>query len=203
MGSVCSKTTVITVQGTFDMPGVPAHIAVATFCNMEAAPSFIPIFVSLEILRGQPGQVGTCWLERRAVGKGEILLRKTITKRSDDPHFTQCALTESVESTFWTMPDFISTYTLNILPTGGSSDDRADESSINCSIRWTDAIVSKGFLGRVLSILCVPCLRKTWMAQTQEEWQYYYEEALRRTTTAVRESFRDHLAESSSRQDGK
>jgi len=180
MGSICSSTEIV-VHGSFDMAGVPADVAAATFRDIEAAPSFIPLFVSIAILRGEPAQVGTCWLETQRVGNGEIVLKKTITNQSDDP-FTQRALIEFVDSSSWTMPDFLSTYSLVIEPLS------TDDGSPSCSIRWTDAIISKGFLSRFLSILCVPCLKRTWIAQTQEMWQGYYEEALRRTNKAVQTS---------------
>ena len=109
MGSSCS--TEVVVEARFDMPGVPAAIAVETFRDIQSAPSFIPLFLSIEKVRGRPSEVGFCWLERRSLGKNgqEVLLRKTITERSDDPFFSQSAHNELVQSTAWSMPDFIST----------------------------------------------------------------------------------------------
>jgi len=81
------------------------------------------------------------------------------------------------------MPDFLSTYSLIIEPLS------TDGGSPGCSIRVTDAIISKGFLGRFpVDSVCVPCLKRTWSAQTQEEWHCYYEEALRRTIKAMQTS---------------
>lgn len=157
------------------MNGVSATVAAETFRDIQAAPSFIPLLLSVDMVRGETSQVGACWLERRQVGNVEVVVRQTITKRSDDP-FMQSAVTELVVTNSCTMPDFLSTYTLVIEPSSSAKDD--------CTAHWTDAIISRGMLGRLLSIFCVPCLKRQWTDHTQAEWQYYYEEALRRTSKA-------------------
>jgi len=178
MGSICSRRSEVVYHGEFDMPGVPTHIAEETFRDFKATPSFVPLFLSTQVLRGERMDVGACWLERHKVmgGNFEVLLRKTVTKQSANP-FTQTAMTELVESTSRTIPDFVGTYTLVIEPY--SDTDESD--SGGCRARWTDAIISKGVVGRFLSVFCVPCLKRQWATQTQALWQYYYEEALRRT----------------------
>lgn len=182
MGSSCFKacdsSTEIVVEGMFDMPGVPPAIAQEVIFDIQAAPSFHPLILSVEKVRGEPCEVGFCWLERLRVttdSSWEVVFRKTITKQSDDhdPIFSQSGHIELVKTNSCTTPDFISTYTQSIHP-----------SEEGCAIiQWRDAIVSRGLLGRVLSVCCVPCLRRVWVAQSQDEWNYYYQEALRRTQT--------------------
>ena len=175
MGSICS-TIEIVWQGSCDMPGVPCHVAEATFADLDAAPTFIPHLLTVEMIRGNPAKVGACWLERRKVGKHQVVLRKTITKRSANP-FTHAFLTELMETDSWTMPNFIGTTTLIIEPM------HTENGLVSgCSVHWTDAIVSSGMLGRIMSVFCVPCLKSLWITHAQEEWRYYYEESLRRTT---------------------
>jgi len=178
MGSVCSSTEILH-RGSFYMPGVPSRVAVETFCDIEASPSFIPLILSIEMVRGEPGQVGACWMERRQVRNFQVLVRRTITKNSVKP-FRLSALIELIETkNSWTTPDFVGTYTIDIEPSS-----IADEYP-SCSIRWTDALISRGMLGRFLSVFCVPCLKRQWVVQRETEWLYYYEEALRRTLKAV------------------
>ena len=171
MGSVCSSTEIVW-QGSFDMPDVHCQVAEAICTDPEAALSFFPNLLAVEIVRGEPAKAGTCWLEWRQVGKHRVVLRKTITKSSKDP-FTQRAMIELTETNNWTLPAFIATSTLTIKP--GRTGDGSS------SIQWTDALISEGIISRLMSAFCVPCLKYQWIAHVQEEWQYYYEESLRRT----------------------
>jgi len=198
MGSVCSRPTEIIIQGSFEMPGVPANVAVETYSDREAMPNFVPIFESIQVIRRAACeplsfQVGMCWLERRRVKNGIVVVRQTITKRSDNP-FSVSAVSELVESTLWNMPNFMATSTLTIQPAAAAAaaddDDNTDSTAQqeSCSIRWTDAIISQGILAKLLSGLCLPCLKSVWIAQTHEEWEYHYVEALRRTVKAVQKT---------------
>jgi len=153
MGSVFSSGTEIVCHGAFDMPGVPAHVvAEETFRDIQAAPTFISFPLTWYAGRrrkwGPVGSSGGKWEASKSCS--------TITKRSDDPFFMQSALTELVETNSCTVPDFVGTYTLVIEPSSCSD----NESSSSCSIRWTHAIVSRGLLGRLLSVFCVPCMKR-------------------------------------------
>jgi len=170
------------------MPGVSVGIAEETFRDTEAAPSFVPHLVSLEFLRGQPSQVGTCWKERRIFGGREIVVRKAITKMSEHP-FMCCQVVEPVDAD-WSLPNFVSTFTVVI--------DSSAEAS-GCTFQWSDAFLSTGVCGRVLSVLCLPCLKRAFISQVEEELQYYYEEALRRT---IKEGKRDGETEPELEQKG-
>lgn len=181
MGSVCSTPCTaghMVLRGSFEMPGVSANVLEETWRDIEAAPLFVPHLLEVKLVRGEPTQVGACWLERRRIGRPKqpqnyLIVRKTITHRTDNP-FQQCALTELVESTTRSMPDFVATYTLTILPLA-KDDDRS------CCVHTSDAIVARGIGAKIVACLCFSCLKRLWMDQVQDEWQYYYCEALRRT----------------------
>jgi len=81
----------------------------------------------------------------------------------------------------------MATSTLTIQPAAADDTDSTAQ-QLSCSIRWTDAIISQGILAKLVSGLCLPCLKSVWIAQTHEEWEYYYVEALRRTVKAVQKS---------------
>jgi len=175
MGSVCSGgSTEIVCSGSFDMPGVPAYVFEEIYSDVKATPSFVPLILSIEMVRGEPSQVGACWLERRQVKNFEVVLKRTITKRADNP-FLLGAVTELVETNSWSTPDFEGTYTIVIEPCSSA------DGSPSCTIHWTDAVVSRGIMGRFLSVFCVPCLKRQWITETEAQWQQYYEESLRRT----------------------
>jgi len=174
MGCVCSSTEMV-VSGSYKMPGVPAEILKDTYRDVETFPSFIPQLLQVECLRGEPLTVGACWNERRIFNKKEIVIRKTITNMSDHP-FTARAIVELTDERTWTLPSNIHTLTYVIEP-----DSEAKDSTSSCVVSWIIALVSVGVYGKLLSALCLPCLKKALNEHLKEDMQYFYEEALRRT----------------------
>jgi len=172
MGCVCSSTEMV-VTGSHKMPGVPSEILEETYRDVEKFPSFIPQLLEVEFLRGKPSTVGACWNERRTFDKKEIVIRKTITNMSDHP-FTARAIIEFSDERIWTLPSNVHTLTYVIEPD-------SEDSTSSCVASWIIAFVSVGVYGKILAALCLPCLKKALNEHLEEEMQYFYEEALRRT----------------------
>ena len=107
----------LVVDTTFDMPGVPiAIVKDMLFVDKQAATAFVPRFRGIKVLRGKPCTVGYCFEERRAFGShGEVVLRKTVTNVTEDPHFTISAAMEIIKGS-WRWPRLASTNTTTIFP---------------------------------------------------------------------------------------
>jgi len=191
MGALCSSTRMVVTE-SYDMPGVSAEMAEQTFRDMEAAPSFVPHLLAVEFLRGKPSTVGACWIERRYFGGKVIVVRKTITKMADHP-FTVNAAVELEKASSWRTPKIDQTSTFVITPlseetTRHVSTSTSTSSSSSCSVSWTIASLSSGTIcGKLLLTLCLPYMKKRFIAHLQEEMRCYYEEALRRTVRLQRD----------------
>jgi len=193
MGSVCSSTKVV-VTGSVDFTGVPVEIAEETFRDVQSAPSFVPSLISIELVRGEPGTVGSCWKERRSCDHtGEVYLRKTITKTSEKPFEIGYVFEILKTKNHLPIPNFIGTYTIRIDP--------SNEDGSSCSISWTDAFLSQGVCARIMSVFCVPCLKQALVFEIEEEMQHYYEECLRRTIKTIGVKSTDQQSKSGNEQE--
>jgi len=98
MGLIFSSTE-MTTHGYFAMPGVPADMAEQTFRDIESAPSFVPHLLEVEFLRGNaPSTVGACWNQRRVIGGREVVIRKNITRMSNNPFTVNTPRSISMEN---------------------------------------------------------------------------------------------------------
>lgn len=178
------RSTELTVTGSFEMTGVPTAIMVQTIRDFGSTPSFLPDLLELEFVRGggPPVQVGTCWNEKRAYGNGVMMVRRTITKLSETPPLFEVCMSFEVVEAHWSTPTTEGTFTITVVPPCENEDP-----SRSCAIRWGFAFLSKGLYGRILSALCLPCLKREFIANATDEWQQYYIEALRRTAKAALE----------------
>ena len=191
MGAALCSGTEAVVSGSFHMKGVPTAVVAEIFCDVESWPVVHPYVISVEFIRGHPGQVGSCWMERRRFRNQEILMRKNVVRRSEDEGFfsTGHAL-EVLEGGGWGVQKSFATYTITI----------RDESD-GCTVCWNDAFLSTGVCGKIFLALLLPCLRRSFTAHVLEEWQAFYEEALRRTVEEARGEETPQVAQKSSAND--
>jgi len=186
MGALLCRSTELVVNGKYEMPGVTAEIAEETFRDLLAAPTFVPDLLHIEFVRGAPAQVGACWNERRKFGRGEMVIRKTITKISSSP-FEVREVMEATGGNGCTLPNFIATFTISIVSTPAplkKVDGNGKNNRNCCTVLWHDAFLSTGMSGRLLSALCFPVLKRSCIASIEEEMRCYYEECLRRMIDA-------------------
>ena len=175
----------MTVVGSFDMPGVPARLAEETFRDITSAPSFVPHILEVQMLRGEPSTVGNCWREKRIFGGRKLTVVKNITHMSTDPYFS-CQASMEYEETAWFLPKLSQTFTFDIVPTTAADmkdDSQGEEKKEpSCKTRWKMGFVAHGGMwSRFLACIGKPCLNHGALRYTEEEMEYYYQEAVRRT----------------------
>lgn len=175
MGLLISRCRETVISGSFDFPDVPPEIARLTFRDITSAPEFVPHLLSVSFLRGEPSTVGACWDERRIFRGGEIVLRKTITRIVEDPHYIVCAGVEPIKTNHWT-PSGSQTFTFVIEPD-------ADCKS-NCTVGWIIAFSPSNLCSKMFLWCCYSPFKAAFNKQVEDEMAYYYVEALRRTVNA-------------------
>jgi len=166
----------IIITGSFDFPDVPPQIARQTFRDITSAPEFVPHLLSVNFLRGEPSTVGACWDERRTFRGGEVVVRKTITRIVEDPHYTVNAGVETVETNRWT-PFGSQTFTFVIEPIYACK-------SNSCTIRWTIACLPSDVRSKMITCCCRTSFEAAFSTHVEDEMAYFYVEALRRTVNA-------------------
>jgi len=164
---MCSRTEVV-VRGSFTFP-VNAAVVEETFRDVQASPSFVPELLSLEFTKGEPWTVGSSWNERRLFAGREVVIRKTITRISEDP-FTVNVHVDHPKTDHCCSPKADGTFTMVIEP--GHKEGM-------CVHNWTMAFVTGG-VGKIISLLFLPCLKKSLCEMVNNENERYAVEAVRR-----------------------
>ena len=182
MGSLLSSRRRMVAVGSFDMIGVPAAIVWEVLSDIEAYPSFVPDILEVQTLRGSAGVVGASWKERRLYYGTEIRMRKTITGLNLDPdHDTYIVkVVVHMEGTSYFSPDAVETFTFTLAPLP-TEEDGNGEKQHSCTLSWTMAYISAGLWCTIIVLLFKSCLLRSGRRYMDNELQYYYQEAIRRT----------------------
>lgn len=126
----------------------PAETVWKTIIDLDAAPDIIHVVKLIRREGGGEGcQVGTKWREVRIYKGNDVVLRKTVTKMSEDPYSLSIAVSfsDNDEAMF---QDASNTSNLAVEP--------LDESS--CLLIGTFAIQNTGILATMYELFCGSCL---------------------------------------------
>ena len=184
MGSLLSSCSRMVTVGSFDMAGVPPALLWEVVSDIEAYPSIVPDILAVQTLRGEAssaGTVGASWNERRIYYGKEILMRKTITSLNLDPeHATYIVkVVVQAEGISYSSPDAVETCTFTLAPL--QTEDGKGEKPQSCTFSWTMAYISAGLRSTLMVLLFKSCVLRSLNRYVDEEMQYYYKEAIRRT----------------------
>ena len=202
MGSLLSSCSRMVTVGSFDMVGVPPALLWEVVSDIEAFPSFVPDILAVQTLRGETssaaGAVGASWNERRIYYGKEILMRKTITSLNLDPeHATYIVkVVVQAEGISYSSPDAVETCTFTIAPL--QTEDGKGEKPQSCTFSWTMAYISAGLWGTCVVLLFKSCLLRSLNRYIDNEMQYYYKEAIRRTKQQETKEEKSSSAETNS-----
>jgi len=168
MGSMFSRSEVV-VRGSYTYP-VSAAVVEGILRDIGGIPSFVPELLSLEFLEGDSCTVGASWIERRIFAGKEILIRKTITRVSENP-FTVNTYVDHPRTDHCCAPKGEGTFTVVIEP--------GHKEGV-CVNNWTMAMVTSGIFGKLMLLLCTPYLKKALREMVHKDNEQYAAEAVRR-----------------------
>ena len=186
MGSLLSSCSRMLTVGSFDMVGVPAAVAWEVLSDLEAYPSYVPHILEVQLLRGVTSStsaaVGASWNERRMYHGKEIIMRKTITGLNLDPENATYTVkvVVHINGMHFNSPDAVETCTFTVAPQQLTEDDKGEKQQ-SCTFSWTMAYISAGLRSTLMVLLFKSCVLRSLNRYVDEEMQYYYKEAIRRT----------------------